>query len=71
MKLCVGGDVGVFNHGENVRKMLLMAAAGMPVLAVLKAATAGNAPSFGLANRQPRRAGPARRPRGSRRRPAA
>ncbi len=49
--LCVGGDVGVFAHGENAREMLLMAAAGMPNLAVLHAATAGNAKSFGLADR--------------------
>ncbi|MBC7521101.1 MAG: amidohydrolase family protein [Sandarakinorhabdus sp.] len=49
--LCVGGDVGVFAHGENAREMLLMAAAGMPAVEVLHAATAGNAKSFGLADR--------------------
>jgi imidazolonepropionase-like amidohydrolase len=49
--LCVGGDVGVFPHGDNAREMLLMAAAGMPNVAVLQAATAGNANSFGLADR--------------------
>jgi imidazolonepropionase-like amidohydrolase len=49
--LCVGGDVGVFPHGDNAREMLLMAAAGMPNVAVLHAATAGNANSFGLADR--------------------
>jgi imidazolonepropionase-like amidohydrolase len=51
VKMCVGGDVGVFAHGENAREMVLMAAAGMPNLDVLHAATAGNAASFGLADR--------------------
>ena len=49
--MCVGGDVGVFAHGENAREMVLMVAAGMPNLEVLHAATAGNAASFGLADR--------------------
>ena len=51
VKMCVGGDVGVFAHGENAREMVLMAAAGMPNLDVLHAATAGNAASFGLDDR--------------------
>ncbi len=51
VKMCVGGDVGVFAHGENAREMVLMAAAGMPNAAVLHAATAGNANSFGLGDR--------------------
>lgn len=49
--ICVGGDVGVFAHGENAREMELMAAAGMPGIDVLRAATSGNAKSFGLADR--------------------
>ncbi len=49
--ICMGGDVGVFAHGENAREMRLMVAAGMPALAVLHAATAGNAGYFGLADR--------------------
>jgi imidazolonepropionase-like amidohydrolase len=44
--MCVGGDVGVFPHGENAREMELMAAAGMPAAQVLIAATSANARSF-------------------------
>jgi imidazolonepropionase-like amidohydrolase len=44
--MCVGGDVGVFAHGENAREMELMAAAGMPAAQILIAATSGNAHSF-------------------------
>jgi len=49
--LCMGGDVGVFAHGDNAREMELMAAAGMPAAEVLRAATSGNAAMFGLADR--------------------
>jgi len=41
--ICMGGDVGVFAHGENWREMVLMQQAGMPAIAVLTAATSGNA----------------------------
>jgi imidazolonepropionase-like amidohydrolase len=47
----MGGDVGVFAHGENAREMELMAAAGMPAADVLIAATSGNAQILGLADR--------------------
>jgi imidazolonepropionase-like amidohydrolase len=40
---CVGGDVGVFPHGENAREMDLMATAGMPPALVMIAATSVNA----------------------------
>jgi imidazolonepropionase-like amidohydrolase len=44
--LCVGGDIGVFPHGQNAREMELVVANGMPAADVLIAATSGNARSF-------------------------
>src|SRR5882762_1138595 len=44
----MGGDVGVFAHGENVREMELMIEYGMNALDVLKAATSVNARAFHL-----------------------
>lgn len=55
--ICMGGDVGVFAHGENMREMQLMAAAGMPLAQVLVAATSGNAKAFHLNDRGRVRAG--------------
>ncbi|MEI6643087.1 MAG: amidohydrolase family protein [Novosphingobium sp.] len=49
--ICMGGDVGVFAHGENVREINAMAAAGMTSAAVLIAATSGNAQAFHLPDR--------------------
>lgn len=49
--LCVGGDVGVFPHGDNAHELELMAAAGMTPTAVLVAATSGNARLFGIDDR--------------------
>ncbi|WP_310498522.1 amidohydrolase family protein, partial [Sandarakinorhabdus sp.] len=51
VKMCMGGDVGVFAHGDNAREMRLMAAHGMTNIAVLHAATAGNARYFALGDR--------------------
>ena len=49
--ICMGGDVGVFTHGDNVREMEQMVAAGMPLAEVLRAATAGNAAILKLPDR--------------------
>jgi imidazolonepropionase-like amidohydrolase len=45
--ICMGGDVGVFAHGDNAREMELMVEYGMQPLAVLKSATSVNADVFG------------------------
>jgi imidazolonepropionase-like amidohydrolase len=49
--MCMGGDVGVFSHGDNVREAVLMAEYGMDPIAVLHAATGGNADIFDLPDR--------------------
>lgn len=49
--ICMGGDVGVFTHGENWREMEAMQRAGMPAAAVMIAATSGNARIFHLGDR--------------------
>jgi imidazolonepropionase-like amidohydrolase len=46
--LCVGGDAGVFPHGENVRELELLVDYGASPATVLRAATAGNAEILGL-----------------------
>jgi imidazolonepropionase-like amidohydrolase len=46
--ICMGGDVGVFAHGDNAQEMILMAEYGMKPLDVLRSATAVNAAVFGL-----------------------
>src|SRR3569623_1418911 len=51
VEMCMGGDVGVFAHGQNAREMELMAAAGMPPAQVLIAATSGNARYLHLGDR--------------------
>jgi imidazolonepropionase-like amidohydrolase len=49
--MCVGGDVGVYSHGDNAREMELMVEYGMTPLAVMKAATSGNAKMLHWENR--------------------
>jgi imidazolonepropionase-like amidohydrolase len=49
--ICMGGDVGVFAHGENWREMDAMQRAGMPAAQVMIAATSGNARIFHLTDR--------------------
>jgi imidazolonepropionase-like amidohydrolase len=46
--ICMGGDVGVFTHGDNSREMILMAEYGMKPLDVLRSATSVNARVFKL-----------------------
>jgi len=48
VELCFGGDVGVYEHGDNVRELELMIDYGMPLIDGLRAATSGNARIFGL-----------------------
>jgi imidazolonepropionase-like amidohydrolase len=48
--ICMGGDVGVFAHGDNAREMELMVDYGMKPLDVLRSATSINADAFGYGN---------------------
>lgn len=49
--ICMGGDVGVFAHGDNAREMELMVEYGMKPIDVLKSATSVNADVFGYADK--------------------
>jgi imidazolonepropionase-like amidohydrolase len=49
--ICMGGDVGVFTHGDNAREMEMMVEYGMKPLDVLRSATSVNADVFGYANK--------------------
>ena len=54
----MGGDVGVFTHGDNAREMeLLVREYGFTPLEVLRQATSGNAAIFHLADRGSIRSG--------------
>jgi imidazolonepropionase-like amidohydrolase len=49
--MCMGGDVGVYTHGQNWLEMDAMQRAGMPAAQVMVAATSGNARIFHLSDR--------------------
>jgi imidazolonepropionase-like amidohydrolase len=49
--ICMGGDVGVFTHGQNWLEMEAMQRAGMSAAQVMIAATSGNARIFRLSDR--------------------
>lgn len=51
VQICMGGDVGVYTHGENWLEMDAMHRAGMDSTDVLAAATSGNARIFHLTDR--------------------
>ncbi|WP_309629308.1 amidohydrolase family protein [Brevundimonas sp.] len=57
VEICMGGDVGVYAHGNNALEMELMTDQGMPAAEVLIAATSGNAAIFDLTDRGAVRAG--------------
>ncbi|HLK27483.1 MAG TPA: amidohydrolase family protein [Puia sp.] len=48
--ICMGGDVGVFSHGDNAREMEDMVDYGMKTIDVLKSATSVNADVFKINN---------------------
>lgn len=49
--ICMGGDVGVYSHGDNAREMEAMVNYGMPPLEVLKSSTSINADIFQIENK--------------------
>ena len=50
VKILAGGDVGVFEHGDNVKEFLLMDDYGMSAQQVLQCITSGNADIMHLGN---------------------
>lgn len=50
VKICFGGDVGVFTHGDNARELEMMVEYGMKPVDALKSATSVNADIFHYAN---------------------
>lgn len=49
--ICMGGDAGVYAHGDNAREMEMMVEYGMKPMEVLRSATAVNADVFGIADK--------------------
>ena len=50
VKICFGGDVGVFAHGDNARELEMMVEYGTKPLDALKSATSINADAFHINN---------------------
>jgi imidazolonepropionase-like amidohydrolase len=51
VKICMGGDVGVFPHGDNAREMEMMVEYGMTPLGVLRSATSVNTDVFKISDK--------------------
>lgn len=51
VRICAGGDVGVFAHGDNARELDLMVASGMSPAQAMISVTSGNAAAFRLPDR--------------------
>lgn len=49
--ICMGGDIGVYTHGDNAREMEAMAEYGMKPIDVLRSATSVNADVFKISNK--------------------
>ncbi len=49
--ICMGGDVGVYSHGDNAREMELMVNYGMTPIDVLRSSTSINADVFAYADK--------------------
>jgi imidazolonepropionase-like amidohydrolase len=49
--ICMGGDIGVFTHGDNAREMEMMVEYGMKPIDVMKSATSVNADVFGYGDK--------------------
>lgn len=48
--ICMGGDVGVYTHGDNAREMEMMVDYGMKAIDVLRSSTSINADVFNISN---------------------
>ncbi len=51
VKICMGGDVGVFAHGDNAREMEMMVNYGMSPMETLKSSTSINADVFNMGDK--------------------
>jgi imidazolonepropionase-like amidohydrolase len=51
VKICMGGDVGVFAHGDNAREMEMMVNYGMSPIETLKSSTSINADVFNMGDK--------------------